>query len=192
MPQCGSRIPAWRQFGRERSLTGRVVSAAYFSPPPGSFLTIFFTSAGRMVKIPSVSPSIVSGTAGGPAATPAAAGPVAVGRGGPHTAGAMARPPPLQPEYYTPQHHPQPPAGMAVASLVCGIASLPMLFVCYVGIPLAIVAVVLGIIARRQARRGVAGGQGMATAGVICGGVTLALVGVFIGVVVVFAVMNHH
>ena len=89
----------------------------------------------------------------------------------------MAYPPPLQPNYYTPQG-PPPPSGLAIASMVCGILSIPLLCAWPVSIPLAVVAVVLGLVARGQVRRGVAGGGGMAIAGIVCGAVPLAAVAV--------------
>ena len=91
----------------------------------------------------------------------------------------MATPPPLQqPNYYGPGDGSDrpPPAGMAVASMVCGIVSVPLLCLWPVAVVLAIVAIVLGLMARGQARRGVASGRGMATAGVVCGGVTIGVV----------------
>ena len=64
----------------------------------------------------------------------------------------------------------------AVASLVCGIAGL-VTFLCFLGLPLAVAAVIVGLVARGQARsRGV--GAGMANAGIALGLVTL--VGAFI------------
>ena len=100
----------------------------------------------------------------------------------------MAYPPPLQPNYYTPPPGQPPPAGLAVASMVCGIVSIPLLCFWPVSIPLAIVAVVLGLIARGQVRRGTAGGGGMAVAGIVCGAIPLVIVLVGICIVVVLAI----
>ena len=103
----------------------------------------------------------------------------------------MAYPPPLQPNYYGQEPGAPPPsAGLAIASMVCGIVSLPMLCLWPLSIPLAIVAVVLGIIAKRQARRGIAGGVGMATAGIVCGTITLVVIGAFLALFIGVAILG--
>ena len=68
-----------------------------------------------------------------------------------------------------------PPAGMAITSLVLGIASIPLLSAYCLGLPVAVTAIVFGHIARWQVRRNQAGGAGMALAGLICGYVVIAL-----------------
>ena len=66
---------------------------------------------------------------------------------------------------------------MAIASLITGILSIPMLCLCYLGVPLAIVAVILGVLGRKKANEEMGGeGAGVALAGMITGGVTLGLV----------------
>jgi uncharacterized membrane protein YphA (DoxX/SURF4 family) len=86
----------------------------------------------------------------------------------------MAHPPPLQPEYNTPP--PALPTGKATASMVCGILSLVLVCCLWpVALVLAIVAVALGASVQRDARRGLAGGAGMAQAGIICGGIVILL-----------------
>jgi hypothetical protein len=67
------------------------------------------------------------------------------------------------------------PSGLAVASMVCGIVSVPLLCIWFMALPLAIVALILGIIARNAVRRGEAGGGGMATAGIACAGFALGV-----------------
>ena len=98
-------------------------------------------------------------------------------------------PPPFQPEYYSvvPGSTP-PPAGLAVASMVCGIVSIPLLCAWPVAIPLGIVAVVLGFVAKGHVRRGTGGGSGMAMAGIICGAVPLVFVAVVILVAIAAAI----
>jgi hypothetical protein len=71
---------------------------------------------------------------------------------------------------------PQPRAGgtniFALLSLIFGILSLPLLFCCYLGIPFAIAAIVLGIIGVVRAPGGLPGGsagKGMAIGGIACG-----------------------
>jgi len=66
-----------------------------------------------------------------------------------------------------------PGRGMAIASLILGIASIPLAFI-YVGIATAIVGLVLGIMAKKkQSEAGFP--TGMAVAGMVCSIITLAL-----------------
>ncbi|MER6666501.1 DUF4190 domain-containing protein [Amycolatopsis japonica] len=77
------------------------------------------------------------------------------------------QPPPQQ--YYVQQAYVRPPdQGMAVASLVCSLIGLLMCFP-------AILGIIFGHIALSKAKRGEAGGQGMAQAGMIIGYVVTAL-----------------
>ncbi|RSN57371.1 DUF4190 domain-containing protein [Amycolatopsis sp. WAC 04182] len=77
------------------------------------------------------------------------------------------QPPPQQ--YYVQQTYVRPPdQGMAVASLVCSLIGLLMCFP-------AILGIIFGHIALSKAKRGEAGGQGMAQAGMIIGYVVTAL-----------------
>jgi hypothetical protein len=76
-------------------------------------------------------------------------------------------PPPASPQALQYSSQPELPKGMAIASMVCGICSIPFLCIWYLAIPAAIVAVVLGFIARAKAKRGEAAGSGMATAGIL-------------------------
>jgi len=73
-----------------------------------------------------------------------------------------------QPLVYGYPRSPQQDQGMAIASLVC---SLVGIFLC---IP-SILGIVFGHIAYSKAKRGEAGGQGMAQAGMIIGYVIVAL-----------------
>lgn len=76
--------------------------------------------------------------------------------------------PPSQ-QYYVQQTYVRPPdQGMAVASLVCSLIGLVMCFP-------AILGIIFGHIALSKAKRGEAGGQGMAQAGMIIGYVVTAL-----------------
>jgi len=78
--------------------------------------------------------------------------------------------------------------GMAIASMVCGIAGFPLLCACLLGLPAGIAAVVLGFIARRQIREsaGRETGDGMALAGIICGFVVIGLGAAYL----IFAIVN--
>lgn len=87
---------------------------------------------------------------------------------------------PVSPAYQSPPPGQGKPVGLAVASMVLGIVSLVVLCIWWISIPCGIVAVVLGAIARGKAKRGEAGGAGMAMAGLICGCVGLALAIAFI------------
>jgi len=60
---------------------------------------------------------------------------------------------------------PQEQKGLSIASMVCGILSLVGCWCCGLGVVLAIVAIVLGIIGRKK------GGKGFALAGIICGSI---------------------
>jgi len=85
----------------------------------------------------------------------------------------MSQMPPIQPNYATPTG--PKTSGMAIASMVLGIVSLAMFCVWYLAIPCAILAVVLGTVARGPITRGQATGRGMATAGIVCGVIALGL-----------------
>ena len=70
---------------------------------------------------------------------------------------------------------PPPSSGLAIASLVLGILSIPPFCLWCVSLPLAVTAIVLGAIARSQASSGKAGGAGIALAGIICGVIAILL-----------------
>ena len=84
--------------------------------------------------------------------------------------------------------------GLAIASLILGILSVPMV-VCYgCGIVFAIAALITGFIARSQIKQsgGRQSGGGMALAGLILGGIVTALVilaGVCYGLVMIFGLL---
>lgn len=65
--------------------------------------------------------------------------------------------------------------GLAIAAMVLGIVSIPTFCYPYVSIPCAIIAIVLGFVARSKANRGEAGGAGFAVAGLLCGFVSIGL-----------------
>jgi len=88
-------------------------------------------------------------------------------------------PPPMNP--MNPMGVPPPPPGnngLAVASLVCGILALfPGCCCGFIGIPLSVVAVVMGIVAMNQinASGGQMGGKNLAIGGLVCGGIAIAV-----------------
>jgi hypothetical protein len=98
-------------------------------------------------------------------------------------------PPGFTPGGYPNYQPPPPPAGastgLAIASLVLGILSVPCFCFTWFDLPLAIVAIILGVLALNKVKTGQGGGKGMATAGLILGsiGLILALVLIIVGFV---------
>ena len=86
-----------------------------------------------------------------------------------------------------------PTNGMAIASMILGIISIPAMFAYCFGTPLAISAVVLGHLARKEIRRTASGGDGLALAGLICGYISLSICALIMLVAVIFfgAVISH-
>ena len=73
---------------------------------------------------------------------------------------------------------------LSIAALVCGIAGLVLLFVVFwLGILAGIAAIILGAIAQKQAKT-LGEPKGMATAGLVLGIVTLALVVLLVACIV--------
>ena len=68
----------------------------------------------------------------------------------------------------------EPGAGMAVASLVLGILSLVTWWLLYVGLPIAVIGIIMGALGRRAISR-----RGIATAGLVCSIIGLALLIIF-------------
>ena len=69
-------------------------------------------------------------------------------------------------------------AGMGIASLVLGIISIALCCLSWLDIPLALLAIVFGFVSRAQG-----GSRGTNTAGIICGFVALALIGLLLALV---------
>lgn len=86
----------------------------------------------------------------------------------------MSQMPPAQPMNYS-QPPQQKSVGLAVASMVLGILSVVMCCLWFLSVPMAIIAIVLGVIARGKAARGEAGGGGMATTGIVFGVIGLLI-----------------
>jgi len=76
-------------------------------------------------------------------------------------------PPPGQGGYY--QQPPKRGSGMAITALVLGIVAILTCWTVVGGILFGLVAVVLGFLASRRAKRGEAGGRGMAIIGILLG-----------------------
>ena len=83
---------------------------------------------------------------------------------------------PVQPQAPIPATPPKTSA-MAITSLVLGCCAIPFLFVCLLGLPLAIAAIVFGYLAKGEIRRSSNSltGDGMALTGLILGYVTIGL-----------------
>jgi len=64
-----------------------------------------------------------------------------------------------------------PGYGLAVTALIIGIVSLPLVGLCGLGIPTAILGFVMAVRARRVAGQGAEGARGLATAGIVVNGV---------------------
>src|SRR4051794_41104721 len=91
-------------------------------------------------------------------------------------------PPPPPPQYGAPMPGAagggQKTSGKAIASLVTGILSLPGICCWPLGLVLAIVGIVFGVLSRREIETspGTLKGAGLALAGMICGAVAIALI----------------
>ena len=72
--------------------------------------------------------------------------------------------------------------GYSIASMVLGIISLILCCVWYISVPASIAAIILGVIGRKKA------GKGMATAGLVMGIITLVLLVILVIIGVVFGV----
>ena len=77
--------------------------------------------------------------------------------------------------------------GLAIASLITSIAGIPLSFLCYLGLPLAIAGIVLGIVSLSQVNRTPQQGRGLAIAGIAIGSITVTLLLASIAVLAV-----HH
>lgn len=75
--------------------------------------------------------------------------------------------------------------GRAVAALTLGIISIPTAIIWFIGIPIGIVAIVIGTMARTDARRFGYTNAGQAKAGIICGIVGIAVAVGFVAVVAI-------
>jgi hypothetical protein len=69
-------------------------------------------------------------------------------------------------------------SNLALASMICGIAAIPLDFCCYLGVPCGIAAIICGHMAISEIKKSPTPieGAGMAKTGLICGYVALALV----------------
>jgi hypothetical protein len=96
---------------------------------------------------------------------------------------------PQSPPAYPPTGYSVPPLAppssnnnvFGLLSMIFGIAAIPLMFCCYLGAPLGIAAIVLGIIGMQKANAGAAAGvpgpgKGMSIAGICCGGGAILLV----------------
>jgi Domain of unknown function (DUF4190) len=95
--------------------------------------------------------------------------------------------PPVYPGPYDPYHpylsRPHQTNGLAVGSLISSIAGIPLFFACYLGIPISIVGVVLGVVALNQIKHTNQQGRGLAIAGIAVGAIAPVLLVIFVLVV---------
>jgi hypothetical protein len=94
---------------------------------------------------------------------------------------------PQTPQPYPGSGYPVPPTSspgqfntFGLLSLIFGIVSIPMLFCCLVGVPLAIAGVVLGVLGVGKANSGQATNKGMSIAGIACSAGAIVLLIVYI------------
>lgn len=78
--------------------------------------------------------------------------------------------------------------GFGVASLVLGIVGIPLLLLCYLGVPCSILAIIFGALGMKLADRGAADNGGMAKAGFILGLVGIGLLIAWIALFVILGV----
>ena len=155
--------------------------SAPFTPPPGGGYPA--RSGGSYPPPPGSGTPSPPGGGTFPPPPGGGYGPPAPGGYGPPPPGGYAPPPGNWggPGGYGPPppgYGPQQSKGLAVAALVLGIVGVATFFF-FLGGLIGIVALVLGIVAIRQARRGQAGGQGMAIAGAVLGGTAIVITAVY-------------
>lgn len=83
------------------------------------------------------------------------------------------------------------PTGLAVAAMVCGIVGVILSLCGAWTIALPIVGIVLGAIGLQKVKRGLAGGRGMAIAGIVTGAVGVAIAG-FVTLAYIVAALNYR
>jgi hypothetical protein len=79
--------------------------------------------------------------------------------------------------------------GMAIASLITGITSVPLALCCIgLGPLVGVVGVILGFVARNQINRsaGAQTGSGLALGGLICGGIGILIGAIFVVAEIIF------
>jgi len=87
----------------------------------------------------------------------------------------------------------EPKNGLALAAMIVGIVSLvTLILVWFMAIPVGIVAIVLGVVARREASKRAGLGRGQATAAIICGSIALVLSIVVVALMVLVVVSGTN
>lgn len=86
----------------------------------------------------------------------------------------------------------QPSNALGLTALILGIASIPLVCCFYLGLPLGIVAAVLGFLGRNKADQGLATNRGQAVAGLICGLVGAGLGLLFLLLSAVFGLVDYR
>lgn len=85
---------------------------------------------------------------------------------------------------------PQPAPGgnntQGLVAMILGIAAIPLVCCFYIGLPLGIVAAVLGVLGKQKADQGLASNRGQAMTGIITGGIAAAIGIILLVLVVIF------
>jgi hypothetical protein len=79
-----------------------------------------------------------------------------------------------------------PASGLAITALVLGLLAIPLLLLAGLGVLFGIAAIVCGFIATSQAKRGVAGGRGLAIGGIVSGFVSLLIAGLVLAAAITY------
>ncbi len=80
---------------------------------------------------------------------------------------------------------------LGLTAMILGIAAIPLACCFYLGLPLGIVAAVLGFLGKNKADQGLATNRGQAIAGLICGIIGAALGLLALLLTVVFGVVDY-
>ena len=80
----------------------------------------------------------------------------------------------------------RPRNGLGTAAMVVGLVALVLFWVWFLALPLGVVAIALGIVGRHRVKRGKATNRGMATAGVVLGGIAVVVAGALLALGVAF------
>lgn len=102
--------------------------------------------------------------------------------GPPHTGPLYPYPPGYPPPAYGPAPPVAPKNGMGIAALVLAVVGLLGVATVFAPITLGVVAVILGIVGRARAKRGIADNGGVAIAGIVLGALAIIVGLAFIAI----------
>jgi len=86
-----------------------------------------------------------------------------------------AIPPPPPSNYGAPIHPPSSSNGKAITSMILGIVSIVFCWYWFLSIPAGAVALILGVLGKKEIAEGRGTNGGMATSGIVTGAIGLAL-----------------